>query len=244
MKNEPATLRGGSPVTLLWCLVAGVLLALPIGWLLATLILLPFMLGLFFYMLFGLLAGAVVYRAGRSAIPISKPRAWALGLTVSFLIWFVGLIGEYYNVRGYDLYLYGSQGFGWHPVDGDATRKVRLWFEKRSFNPEQVAELRSRTRWAFNEQLRNQYPPGGFAGFLKWSAQPTKIIQVPRVFAESGQELEPPQSGIKWFIRLAVSFVLLAGAVCSQILGLAQPPPRPDESPGPPQFPTGPLPGM
>ena len=43
-----------------WALAAGCLLAVPVGWLLATLAMLPFFLGLFFCMLFSLFIGAVV----------------------------------------------------------------------------------------------------------------------------------------------------------------------------------------
>ncbi len=54
--------------------LAGVGAALPIGWLLCYGALLPFFLGLFFFMLFGLLVGAVVFRIGQGARPIARSR--------------------------------------------------------------------------------------------------------------------------------------------------------------------------
>ena len=234
MTMEYATARA----RLAWSLVVGVLLALPIGWLLGILILLPFMLGLFFYMLLGLLVGAAVYRVASPAAPVRRPAAVSMGLVVTLMAWGTGLAGEYYNVRGYSIYRYGSQGITWYPVDGDVTRSVRRWFAGRSFAPGQVAELRTATRNAFLKELKSKYPPGGFIGFVRWSVVTDKPIQIPRVFSPSLETCRPPQRGAVWLIRLALSLILLAGATLSQVLGLtapaapgATPEPKP---PGPP----------
>jgi len=204
-----------------WALVTGCVLAVPVGWVLATLILLPWLLGLFFYMLFGLLVGAFVYRVGSPAIPIRRPTALALGVAVTLVIWCVSLVGEYYNVRGYSLYRYGEDGLAWYPVDGDAMRVVRDTFPKSSFMPEQVARMRAETRDAFLKELRTKYPPGGFIGFLRWSTRPDQPLQIPRVLVSSVEECKPKQHGTFWLVRLSLSLILLAGAVVSQTLGLA-----------------------
>jgi len=202
----------------------GLLLAVPVGWLLATLVLLPAFLGLFFDMLFGLMVGAAVYRVARPACPV--PRVWAatLGVLVAAAVWLVSLVGEYYNVRGYDLPRYTSVGWQWFPVDGDATRSVRRFFSRKALTREQLETLRSRTRQAFQQQLRERYPPGGFLGFLKWSAAKEGSLNLPRVFSASTHALNPKQRGTIWLVRVALSFILLIGAVLSQALGLAQPP--------------------
>jgi hypothetical protein len=204
-------------------MVVGVLLGLPIGWLLGILILLPFMLGLFFDMLLGLLVGAALYRVASPAAPVRRPVAVAIGLAVTLLVWCTSLAGEYYNVRGYSIYGYGSQGLAWYPVDGDVTRSVRRWFADRSFKPEQVAALRSETRNAFLQELDSKYPPGGFIGFVRWSVVTDKPIQIPRIFSPSVETCRPPQRGAIWLFRLALSLILLAGAILSQVLGLAAP---------------------
>ncbi len=49
---------------------AGVVISVPLGWLLSYGASLPFMLGLFFFALFGLVVGAVVFRVGVAARPI------------------------------------------------------------------------------------------------------------------------------------------------------------------------------
>ena len=75
-----------------WALVAGCLLALPVGWLLATLAMLPFFLGLFFCMLFSLLVGAVVYRVGKPAAPQARPLLWMIGIAVGLAVFGVSLV--------------------------------------------------------------------------------------------------------------------------------------------------------
>ena len=232
---------------IVWALAVGVLLGLPVGWLLGILIFLPFMLGLFFYMLFGLLVGAAVYRVAGPAAPVRRPVAFAIGLAVTLLIWCTSLAGEYYNVRGYSIYRYGSQGIAWYPVDGDVTRSVRRWFAYRSFKPEQIAKLRAETRSAFLKELDGKYPPGGFIGFIRWSVVNDKPIRIPRIFSPSFEPCRPPQQGPGWLIRLALSLILLGGATLSQVLGLAAPsaaeapaasnPPTPPSTPLPPDDP-------
>lgn len=215
---------GGSRQCVFWALVSGCLVALPVGWVLATLIMLPFMLGLLFYMLFGLLVGAVVYRVASPAIPVPRGTAMAVGLVVTLAVYGVSLAGEYYNVRGYSLYRSGPAGWAWYPVDGDAMQAVRESFSKRSFAQAQLDELRRSTREAFVRELSAKYPPGGFVGFLRWRASPSRPIMLPRVLGEGTQECKPKRSGTPWMIRMVLAFALLAGAMMSQVLGLS---PRP-----------------
>lgn len=220
----------GGRQRLFWALVVGCVLAVPVGWLLALLILLPGMLGLFFYMLFGLLVGAFVFRVASPLIPVPRRTAIALGAVVTLAIWSVSLAGEYCNVRGYSVYRYGEAGFAWYPVDGDAMRTVRNTFVRRSFEPEQIAELRDKSREGFLGELREKYPPGGFVGFLRWSAVGKQPIELPRVYGPGTQELKPKQRGTFWLVRLTLSLLLLGGAVISQTLGLAAVPKPPSET--------------
>lgn len=223
LSGPPARDGGGAGGRgrLFWALVVGCVLAVPVGWLLALLILLPGMLGLFFYMLFGLLVGAFVFRVASPLIPIPRRTAFIVGGLVTLAIWSVSLAGEYCNVRGYSVYRYGEAGFAWYPVDGDAMRTVRNTFIRRSFEPEQIAELRDKSREAFLGELREKYPPGGFIGFLRWSAVGKQPIELPRVHGPGTQELKPKQRGTFWLVRLTLSLLLLGGAVISQTLGLA-----------------------
>jgi len=202
-----------------WALVAGCLLALPVGWLLATLAMLPFFLGLFFCMLFSLLVGAVVYRVGKPAAPQARPLLWMIGIAVGLAVFGVSLVAEYYNVRGYEVFRYGSNGFAWYAVDGDVTRAIRDSFAYRSFTPEQVALLRAGSRQDFLDQLAAKYPPGGFPGFLRW-ALADGSMECPRVFSDSTMTFQLRQRGVLWVVRLALSLVLITAAILSQVLSL------------------------
>ena len=237
--GSSSEMSSGSPVgtarghRLFWALVLGCVLAFPVGWVLATLILLPFLLGLFFYMLFGLLVGAFVFRVASPLIPVARSTAITLGVAVTLVIWCTSLVGEYYNVRGYTIYRYGRDGLGWYAQDGDALRTVRSSLLRRPLDPAEVSELRRRTRESFLDELKTKYPPGGFLGFVRWSAAGKKPIEIQRVLAPSTQELKPKQRGPFWLFRLGLSLVLLGGAVLSQTLSLTVLP-KPPTEPEPP----------
>ena len=213
-----------------WALAAGCLLAVPVGWLLATLAMLPFFLGLFFCMLFSLLIGAVVYRVGKPVAPQARSLLWMIGIAAGLAVFGVSLVAEYYNVRGYDVFLYGPKGFAWYAVDGDATKAARKSFAYRSFTPEQVARLRAGSRQDFLDQLAAKYPPGGFLGFVQW-ALADGSMQCTRVFSDSTTSFQLRQRGVLWAVRLALSLVLITAAILSQVLGLGPPRPKPDPDP-------------
>lgn len=208
------------PTALAKCLLGGLILSLPIGWLLATAAMLPFFLGLFFSMLFGLVVGAAVYRLGASAAPIPRPILWLLGLIITLAISVVSLASEYYNVRGYHLPRYGQQGWHWTMVPGDISQQVRDSFPDRSFTPPQVIKLRQETSSFFVRHLQEQYPPGGVVGYVRWVIA-DETLACPRVFSPIHERIKPKQGGIKWIVRVSLSFVLLWGAVQSQVLSLA-----------------------
>lgn len=212
-------------------LLVGCALGIPIGWLLATLGALPFYLGVFFCLLLSLLVGATMYRFGRSARPMSRPVLWSAGIAVSLAIWATSLFGEYCNVRGYNLYTYGADGIKPYPVTGDAQKTIRRTFAYRSLRSDETIRLREGVQRGFLEQLRIRYPPGGFRGFLRW-AMTRQELQIPRVLNDSTEPFRLNQQGVPWTIRVALSLVCIAGAILSQILGLAQPPnPRNADSP-------------
>lgn len=215
-------------------LAAGLLLAFPVGWLLATLAMLPFFLGLFFCMLFSLLVGAVVYRVGKPAAPQPKPLLWIIGIVVGLTVFTVSLVCEYYNVRGYQVFRYGQNGFAWYAVDGDATKAVRSSFAYRSFTPEQVDQLRTASQQDFLDQLAAKYPPGGFPGFIHWALK-DGTMECPRVFSDSTAPLRLKQHGIVWVIRLSLSLILITAAILTQVLGLGPQAPEDEKTDSAPQ---------
>lgn len=202
-----------------WALLTGCVLALPIGWLLATLVMLPFFLGLFFCMLFGLLLGAAVFRVGKPAAPVSGPKLWLMGLTIALVVWCVALTSEYYNVRGYRVISYGDRGLTVYPVNGDVMNTVRQSFSYRSFTPEELDEMRVAIRRHFVNFLDENYPPGGIPGYVQWAAT-DGTMTCPRVINDSDMPFKLRHRGTLWIVREALTFILVAGAITSQLLGL------------------------
>lgn len=182
--------------------------------------LLLFFLGLFFFLLFSLIVGALMFRFGREAMPAPRRALWAIGTFVAVLIVTTGLASEYYG-------FIGLRAFG-REVDGDAFLKVRESFLV-SFTPEEMTALRAGTRDHILSFLEREYPPGGFVGYLRWALVDGQM-DCPRSFDERTAPVSLRHRRTKWLIRVTLSLVLVTFGIMSQVLGLAQVP-KPDASP-------------
>ena len=192
-----------------WSFVGGCAVGVPAGCLLAYLALLPFFLGLFFFLILGLLIGAVMFRFGKPAAPVARARLWGIGVAVAVVVWTTGLVVEYL-------------GF-----PADAARAVRKSLPQ-SLTPDQQDELYDRTRQHILSQLIGQDFRGGFfehlrafPAYLKW-ATTSGTMECPRIFNDSVHTVRLSQRGIPWLIRVIVSLGLLAFAILSQVLALAR----------------------
>lgn len=184
-------------------LIGGCVVGLPLGWLLAYLAFLPVFLGLFFFMLLGLIPGALMYRLGLPAAPVHRGLLWLFGLGVSLLIGGTGLFKEYRD------------------LELNVAQTIQDKY-RRGLPADQRRQIRSRVHEFVGTFLKKDYPPGGFPGYLRWAATDGKL--------ECSINLDRPVSftyrlaqrkGI-WLTRVILSFILLAGAVLSQVLGLAK----------------------
>lgn len=190
-----------------WSLIAGCVLGVPAGCLLAYLAVLPLFLGLFFFLVIGLIVGAVMFRLGRLAGPRSKASLWLIGSVVVLVIWGTGLVVEYL-------------GF-----PRDATRAVLKSIPQR-LTPEQRADLYIQTRrYVLARFVGGQSEPGrlgslrGFPAYLRWAAT-DGTIACPRVFNDSTHKVSLPQRRVGWVIRVGASLALLAFAILAQFLSL------------------------
>ncbi len=210
---------------LLWSLIGGCIVGVPLGWLLTYLAFLPVFLGLFFFMLLGLIPGALMYRLGSPAAPVRRGMLWLLGLGVSLLIGITGLVAEYRD------------------LENNVAQTIEGKY-RRGLPADQRQQIRSTVRAYLVDFLKKDYPPGGFPGYLHWAAVNGTL--------ECSVDLDRPVSftyrltqrkGI-WLTRVILSFILLAGAVLSQVLGLAKKrDPKESEgtgSPSPPGAPRNP----
>lgn len=183
-----------------WSAIAGCVVGIPAGVLLAYLAALPFLLGLFFYLLLGLVIGATMYRFGAKARIPSKPTLWAIGLGVALVTLAASLWAEY------------------RALPGSVTEAVRhsLWMR---FDPDMKARLETETRQFAAHYLQEHYPPGGVLGYVRWAISDGSL-KCPRVFKESTTEYRLPQRRKLWVVRITLASVMLGWTILVQVLGL------------------------
>jgi hypothetical protein len=168
--------------------------SLPFSWLLSAAALLPFLLGLFFFALFGLIIGALVFRI---ACPRRPYRKGAVLVGTTFIItvcWITSIVLE-------------SRAFA--PEMGEKATDAT-----RSIGDLTRAEHIDKMADQVQAYLRDQYPPGGLIGYVRWSLTDGEIKK---------GILEGPRKTIKrdqvkhwWAIRVVLSIALLSFGVASQ----------------------------
>ncbi|HQE27535.1 MAG TPA: hypothetical protein PL151_07235 [Phycisphaerae bacterium] len=185
-----------------WALVAGLALTIPAGVLLGYLAALPFFLGLFFFMLVGLLIGAVMFRVAAKAPRPPVGAIWLLGSVVSGATLVVSLWAEYRALpAGVEKLVRGSIA---ESFAGREDERVRLKHGVHEF----VAT-----------ELARAYPPGGFLGYLRWAATDGKL-KCPRILRTSTVEYRLAQRQVLWAVRVALSMLLMEAMIVSQLLAL------------------------
>ena len=183
--------------------IAGLLVAVLLSWtLLSVALSLPFFLGLFFFMLFGLVIGAVMFRLANPHRPVAKSGIIVSTAIVSLICWAVALYGECVEF----------------PEDfvNRAVKSSELYIPDNAYNEvcDQLDEF-------IVDYLKTNYPPGGVWGYLKMTAvgDPIKIDipNQPKIVT-----LKPRVAPVSWWIRVVLSLVLLYIAVYAVTCDLAQ----------------------
>jgi hypothetical protein len=161
-------------------LIAGLVVAVALGLTLLTWALsLMFMLGLFFFMLFGLLVGAVMFRFGMRSRPMPRPRVIAITAVVSLAAWTTAL--------GKEAVDFPRDFVDW-VVEGRKFERDRVYIPPSGG----VEQVRGEVRDFIDDYLAHRYPPGGAFGYLRYAAsgdvieldihsQPRKLNIRPRV---------------------------------------------------------------
>jgi hypothetical protein len=194
-----------------WAIVAGVVLAVPFGWLLSYAAALLAMVGLFFFMLFGLVIGAVMYRIGQAARPVPR---WKLKLGVALVVFVGWTVSIAVEARDF-------------PSDVAKRALKTKVFRQR---PGQTREDPGRPPQEITEEivghvrshLRENYPPGGMIGYVRWAVTSSEFpIQVAGV----PQTIRLHFNGNRgwWVVRSILSIVLFTFAVYSLVRVLRSP---------------------
>jgi len=151
--------------------LAAVGVGLPIGWLLCFGALLPYFLGLFFFLLFGLLLGAVMYRLTSAARPVPRGRLIAAAVIIPLFAWTVSVVVEAHDFpRQMADYSIGKAG------------KLPANMAADQFRAASEADVR--------RFLNERYPPGGTWGYIRWAVTssrlepPTALLHRPYVASQ------------------------------------------------------------
>ncbi len=162
------------------------------------------MLGLFFFMLFGLIIGAAMYRSANKSSLVPRSRAILATALVSFVCWSIAVTKE--AVEYPDDFVNAA-------IENDKIRKPRG----------KVGEIRDELREFIHEYMKTEYPPGGILGYFQMVATggtvqlelSTEIRTIP---------IKPRVSPLVWWIRVLVAIVLLYVSIWSQVSLLTKPP--------------------
>lgn len=189
-------------------LLVGLLLAVPIGALLSLAGLLVFYLGLFFFLLFGLMLGAAMFRVLKPIRPVSAKPLAVTGVLVALFAFGVSIWVEAARIPAHVAkkteYAPSLAGERVTKANAEAARKD---LERRR------ALVESRAR----EALTERYPPGGVLGYLRWAATDGKLkIESPE---DDGTTIDYrlSQGPIGFSIRLVICAAFICLGVVAQL---------------------------
>ncbi|MBN1347295.1 MAG: hypothetical protein JXQ73_31685 [Phycisphaerae bacterium] len=205
-------------------LLVGLMTGAFFGIVLGILGMLPLLLGLFFFLLFGAVPGAVLFRFWDPIRPIPGIALWGGSLLVLVLTFVVSLYAEYYQLPGH------------------VSMKVRMAVAGGYPKGYRRALLDSRVHRLVSDYLRERYGTPGPLAYLKWAASSGKIeiaegpMRLDDSGTNAGQEpvvlmLSKPavhrlhQPGKLWIIRVVGSLLLFALAMAMQVAPLRKPRP-------------------
>ncbi len=186
-------------------MAAGLVVAVLLGWtLLSHGLSLPFMLGLFFFMLFGLVIGAVIFRYAEGLRPMPRGRVVAVTAAVSVACWVAALGQECLSYP--------------HDFVEKALRHPRVYIP-----PNEVDRVEADLHTFIVKYLDTEYPPGGVIGYLRLAAAGRPVVvNIPT--QPTPATIAPMVPAWVWWSRTVLSVVLMYVAVWSVTRDLAKPP--------------------
>jgi xanthosine utilization system XapX-like protein len=187
-------------------LIVALVALLPLSWLLARLIWLPFYFGLFFFLVAGLLVGAVAFRVARAARPAPGRMVIRGAILVSILVAASSVCWEHRHIAS-------------NAGTGGKFPNARNAAVAAGRSPREVA---ARATEAFNAQLDAQYAPGGTIGYVRWAA-----LGGPIVLTVNGddEKIVNDHQGIAWIVRTLFAVALMTAGLWSSLESLRCPAP-------------------
>ena len=173
-------------------------IALPLGWLLSYGASLPFFLGLFFFMLFGLIIGSAAFRIAAPRRPYGTAAILAGTTLLVCATWGVSLFKE-------------ARDF-----PDDVARRVSM--RTRNLGDRNLHEFRGDVEKEVRAYLSDRYGPGAYWGYIRWvltdgQIEAGKLTSTP-------QAVSRPAGQIRWWwaLRIVASIALLAFGIASQTM--------------------------
>ncbi len=190
----------------------GLMLMLPLGWLLGRLVWLWFYFGLFFFLLAGLLVGSLVFRLLRPLRPRNKPFILPLCAVLGLVGWLASIHFEYRHVA--------------HTI-GEPPKfaRARTAFASAGLN---TRDANGYIEQAFDDALQREFAPGGLRGYVRWTLSNRALeLRIPYIaavkagpFADQG---DVRHGGYRWPVRAVVALALLIAGMWWQLSDLAKP---------------------
>lgn len=188
----------------------GVLLAIPLGFLLSYLSFLPAMLGLFFFLLFGLLIGAAMFRFWAPLRPMPQRS----------IIWGVAAAG----LCGWGGALMWEAAIFPRQAANEAIRQV-----PKEVPGKTPADIRTEASLAARQFLRERYPPGGVLGYFHWAVT-GKYVEIPIVGVSRPKPIRLGNTGWLFIVRVLLSGIALSAAILAMVKPLSKPAPAPESA--------------
>ena len=195
MTNAPVQDANGEQAEILppgdgsiWrALFGGLIVAALLSWfLLSAGLSLPFMLGVFFFMLFGLIVGSVMFRCGEASRPVAKSKIVVATALVSLVCWGIALGREAVEF----------------PEDF-----VEKALKKVYMPPDGYDQVVGELHVFINDYLEKEYPPGGPLGYLRYAAT-GRTIEVETPSQPKPIPVKPMARAWTWWTRTVLSLVL------------------------------------
>lgn len=179
------------------------MLGVPIAWLLSYAAALPFFLGLFFFMLFGLMIGAAAFRVAASSRPYPT-LTLVLGTTlIVATTWGLSLVKE-------------ARDF-----PGDVAKRVSM--RTRDIGGRRVADFRSAVAADVRKLFAERYGPGQVWGYVRWVLTNGELKRGELPTLNKAVSIPAAQTSGWWAFRVVASVALLGFGVSSQTLLLRMP---------------------
>ena len=181
--------------------------------LLASAGLLPFVFGIvgvFFFMLVGLILGAILFRCGAGARPMRRGVLLASVLVPTVAISAGTVVFEYRSV-----------------VIDHAEQALRV--QNKNPRDRKFAAEKAQMRQMIENYWRTRFGAGGVAGYVAWTLHGGKF-KIGPTDADERVVVQHKQPGVLWLVRAVISFMALGWAIGAQVWPLGRRPVEEDTS--------------